>query len=704
MNTSHQQFSESPTVHCRAYIGQLVIAFCLFLFSASTLRAQITAVGDVNPANPATWNSSTFGYVGQTANGSVTVAGGSDLVSGAFNYIGFNSGVQGQINVNGSGSTWGYGNTLLNIGRSGSGSLQVTNGGMVAGSAQATLGAFAGSSGEVVVSGNLSYWQNTNRVTVGQAGMGSLTVDQQGSASLQSIYAGYQSGGNGEIVVNNFATVTASPSIGDPRSITIGYGGGSGGMAISNQGMVTSSGFDAVGATGSYGWVTITGSGAKWDSGKWLTVADESNSYGFVQVTSGGMLATNTTGLGYASIGAAANANGTVYVTDSGQWTNNGNLSVGAAGNGRLTLFQQGAVTNNGHLFVGNASGSSGLLDMDANSSLVLSGANADLVVGNGGKGDLSLTGNANIQSKNGTIAALPGSLGSAVVQNGGVWAIQNNLTIGTQGNGQLSIVSNGRVTAANTIIGTNGSLLIEVGSADSLDTRGTGSGLFANSGLLILTSAINANAGVYQPILAGSWDLSNGIVEAYGGTWDPMAHTFTVAAALPMSNGQTVIDNSGIKRVAVADSNNTMQTVVTANFQPSQAPTTFQATEFEANSAAYQQLTNLAGNEALAAWNFSASGGGYTDNSNVNLSFLIGSGYLSEELQVWHFENNQWQAFEPDSLTYDGTYASFQADGFSGYAITPVPVPEPSSIILASIIGLALIRYRTHRKAPPAS
>ena len=56
--------------------------------------ADVTATGDVDPADPATWTSSTYAYVGKTAVGSVTVDGNSDVVSG-YAYIGYGSGSPG---------------------------------------------------------------------------------------------------------------------------------------------------------------------------------------------------------------------------------------------------------------------------------------------------------------------------------------------------------------------------------------------------------------------------------------------------------------------------------------------------------------------------------------------------------------------------------------------------------------------------------
>ena len=50
-------------------------------------QADITPIGDVDPADPTTWTSSTRAYIGNFGAGSVTVDADSDLVSG-YSYLG----------------------------------------------------------------------------------------------------------------------------------------------------------------------------------------------------------------------------------------------------------------------------------------------------------------------------------------------------------------------------------------------------------------------------------------------------------------------------------------------------------------------------------------------------------------------------------------------------------------------------------------
>ena len=73
------------------------LSFCFALLAAFSLagplpsaRADITPIGDVSPSNRSTWTTSTTGYIGNTASGTLTLNDGSDLLS-YYGYIG-NSG------------------------------------------------------------------------------------------------------------------------------------------------------------------------------------------------------------------------------------------------------------------------------------------------------------------------------------------------------------------------------------------------------------------------------------------------------------------------------------------------------------------------------------------------------------------------------------------------------------------------------------
>jgi hypothetical protein len=67
------------------------------------------------------------------------------------------------------------------------------------------------------------------------------------------------------------------------------------------------------------------------------------------------------------------------------------------------------------------------------------------------------------------------------------------------------------------------------------------------------------------------------------------------------------------------------------------------------------------------------------------------------DDLQIWHYDGSAWAKYAPMDLTYDGTYASFTAASFSGYAAT---VPEPGTIVLLLAVAIVWsIRVWRRRK-----
>ena len=134
--------------------------FCL-LVPLPAARAAVTPTGDVSPTDPATWSSSsTTGIIGDTSAGTLMVDGGSALAS-ASGYLGYGSGSSGTVTVDGKGSIWQcrvpYGTGSISVGNSGTGTLNITNGGCVT-TASSTIAANLGSTGAVTVDGAGSTW------------------------------------------------------------------------------------------------------------------------------------------------------------------------------------------------------------------------------------------------------------------------------------------------------------------------------------------------------------------------------------------------------------------------------------------------------------------------------------------------------------------------------------------------------------------
>jgi len=212
---------------------------------AASAEAAITYTGDVEPTSPTTWTSATTGYVGNTANGSLSIDSGSSVSYGYL--IAGMSNVTGVITVTGSGSALAGNYLYLGYKVGGTGELLVSNGATVT-DVSAYLGqvqtpASQASTGIAVINGAGSTWTNTGTLYVGYIGKGTsyLTITNGGAVSAATVdfTSGSRSSGDG--------TVDGSGSTLTTTTLNVGYGTGSpalgpwGLLSISDGGAVKTS-------------------------------------------------------------------------------------------------------------------------------------------------------------------------------------------------------------------------------------------------------------------------------------------------------------------------------------------------------------------------------------------------------------------------------------------------------------------------------
>ncbi|MHC4716722.1 MAG: hypothetical protein ACYS5V_07120, partial [Planctomycetota bacterium] len=203
-----------------------IAAACLCLFClAQPARAEIVASGDVQPADPATWTSSTDAYIGKTANGTLDITN-EDAVTDHQGYIGYGSGSTGEVTVDGAGSTWN--SPGLWVGRDGDGTLNITGGGAVSSDSHAFIGYGPVSTGAVTLDGAGSTWTNSS-LYIGCYGSGTLSITGGGAVSSSSGYIGRESGSTGEVTVDGAGSLLRSTNhlyVGDSGSGTLSITGG----------------------------------------------------------------------------------------------------------------------------------------------------------------------------------------------------------------------------------------------------------------------------------------------------------------------------------------------------------------------------------------------------------------------------------------------------------------------------------------------
>jgi T5SS/PEP-CTERM-associated repeat protein len=288
------------------YLTMVFVAFALAV-PLEPAWATITGNGDVFPNDPTTWTSDTEGYVGKVSDGSLTVNGGSDLVSYRAN-LGALAGVSGVVTVTDHGSTWTNTDSIA-VGKNGNGKLNVTNGGVVI-TDYCTLSHDA--LGVATVSGGGSSLEVDSYLHVGgwANSTGTLSVTDGAHVTSGGIIVAYDYNSTGTITVAGAGSLLTA----DRDFCTIGsYGDGAltvrdGGTVRSLMGMVSSV-YEATGEA------TVTGPGSTWTNtldlfvghqgsgsltitdgglvsvGQLLTIRAFDQTEGFINMSSGGMLA-----------------------------------------------------------------------------------------------------------------------------------------------------------------------------------------------------------------------------------------------------------------------------------------------------------------------------------------------------------------------------------------------------------------------------
>ena len=576
--------------------------------------------------------------VGYQTAGTLTIRDGVAVTTG-YGYLAYGQGTTGTAIIDGPGSTWNY-NDSMYVGLSGTGTLQIMNGGTVNGTARfgnIFIGSSSTSSGTISVDGAGSNWtvSDLSRLYVGYAAAGTLNITNGGSLNLQSTesnsdcYIAYNggpggSGGPGNVNVNGVGSTlnfTDSNGLATP-SFSVGFSG-SGTLQITNGGKVIcgNNNISYVGNNGS-GAATVDGAGSSWISGKQLIVGNYGS--GIVNITDGGHV---SSGLSYVSYTSSQFGNVSVDGIGS-SWNSGSQLYIGYEGPAVVRITNGGNVT--------------------------------------------SATSYINLNTSYPAIVAVDGA--------GSSWNA-GNLNIGywtagwTTGPGMLTIDNGGSVTATGLTIGNSTPILaIDAGDGSTLNI---GTGSIANSGIIRIRAARSAVAGkAYSPIAAGGW-TGSGSVQAFGGTWNATTRQFIASGlASGVSGSPVTIDSNVTQRLAIADP--TTNKTVFASFLATTTSSnlTLTATGLTDVQKSLLKSSLASGTSLLAGWTFATTG--YAPGTPVFLSIDLVPRVTAGTLGLWQFNGTTWSAYTAPDLTYDGADANFTVTGLDGYAVSGVLLPLP--------------------------
>lgn len=443
----------------------LLVGLGLLAMMLTPLQAAIVFTGNVEPANPSQWSSSTTGYIGRTSNGSAEVNAGSQLSSWD-GYLGYNSGVTGTATITGTGSSWT--SYALYVGYYGPGTLRVEQGGQVS-TAAGYLGYWSGSSGTGTVTGSGSTWSNS-ALYVGYSGTGNLTVTQAGQVASNTGYIGYSASTSQGTV-----TVTGAGSIwNNCGAVYVGYSG-AGTLNVQQGGLVSNADGYLGYNSGSQGSATVSGSGSKWMNAN-LYVGY--NGTGTLTVSDGGLVEAKTiflTSLSNLYGNATIRANGlvtdgTVQVNTPGAqqsipFGSGGTLQLNLDGTGLLGVgykttgslaISNGALVSTQSGYLGYFAGTQGTATVSGSGSKWTN--SSAIYVGYNGAGTLSVQQGAQVSNSTGYLGYNAGSQGTATVTGSGSRWVNTHLYVGYQGTGSLS-VSDGAVVQTRTLFASLGNL-----------------------------------------------------------------------------------------------------------------------------------------------------------------------------------------------------------------------------------------------------
>ncbi len=392
-------------------------------------------------------------------------------------------------------------NTTGTIGNTGIGAVTVNNGSTLL-SNTATLGQASGSNGSVSIDGAGSTWATVN-LSVGASGNGSLEITNAGTVNNAFANVANSAGSVGTVLIDGAGSLWTN------ADANLGYGG-DGTLTIRNAGNANCSNINVGYNVGSSGTLLVDGVGSLFN-GAFPTIGYGGS--GTLTISNGGSATNADSTLGY-NAGSVGNASVTGVAS---LWTTS-SLTVGDSGIGHLSIANGATVTATDS-DLGLQPGSTGTVSVDGPNSAWKA---SDLTVGFSGNASLAITGGGNVQSIFVSIGYNAGSIAMVTVDGpGSTWSSSSTLTVGFSGKGTLSVTNGGNVTnGPASYIGENagsiGTVTID-GPASTWSTGYLAIGFSGNATLTITNGAhVNVSSVLSQSSI-GSGTGSNGIATIDG-------------------------------------------------------------------------------------------------------------------------------------------------------------------------------------------
>lgn len=473
--------------------------------------------------------------VGLTGHGTLDVNSGGAVAVGTNAFVGAESGSDGNVTVEGNDSTFTTAGALT-VADAGHGALEIENGGAVSVGTNAFVAAETGIGGSVTVDGSDSSFTTEEQLEVGFSGNGTLDISNGGFVSAMTATAvGINTGSEGSVTVDGSGSTLASAG-----QLQVGFSG-NGTLEIHSGGLASIGTSAGVGLNAeSVGDVTVDGSSSTLTTGEALVVGNSGR--GTLDITGGGTVSVGTS----AGFGLNAESVGGATVDGSGSsLTTGGELVVGLSGNGTLDIHSRGAVSVLAGTGVGLNPGSVSRVTIDGDGSNLMTGGS--LVVGDFGDGTLDITNGGSVSVEADTfLAARPGGNANVTVEGpGSTLTSGSELHVGLSGTATLDVNIGGTLIVSRDMslplnIWENGSVNLAGGTITTNAIANTNGGTFHwTSGVVNLTGGDSTsdfavphtgelkavgsitgtvnNAGLLAPGMSGDSDSSTGTLLVNG-------------------------------------------------------------------------------------------------------------------------------------------------------------------------------------------
>ena len=308
-----------------------------------------------------TWTNSGNLFLSYSGTGEMSITDGG-AVSNTNGSIGFASDASATATVSGAGSTWTNSGSLI-VSNAGTGALHITDGGTVS-NTSGEVGCLGGSEGTATVSGAGSTWTNSDDFYVGHAGTGEMSITNGAAVSSARGFLGDDEDSSGVAIVSGAGSTWTNTGVlyyGHEGVLHVGREG-TGAMSITNGGAVSNTcGYVAEESSAS-GEVTVSGAGSTWTNSDSLAVGYLGT--GTLSITDGGVV----TAAGTLTLGCDSSGDGTVNLEG-------GSLTAEAmvAGDGAATFNWTGGtlgITGSGGLRMDSTGLLGAIVNIDAGKGL----------------------------------------------------------------------------------------------------------------------------------------------------------------------------------------------------------------------------------------------------------------------------------------------------------------------------------------------